>query len=137
MFACWSIGYLAVCLVGLVCLCFCLFVCCLLFVSGLFKILRRHRPQIAMIAHQHVRSQSSKNCACAVTSTSNSTPKQHLHQHPKLHAPCTLPSISQKCFGMRFGELFEVLVTERAHFCDIDARVPSGMQVTAQAQFAS
>ena len=28
------------------------------------------------------------------------------------------------------GELFEVLVTVRAHFCDIDARVLSGMQVT-------
>ena len=31
------------------------------------------------------------------------------------------------------GELFEVLVTVRAHFCDIDARVLSGMQVTVQA----
>ena len=28
------------------------------------------------------------------------------------------------------GELFEVLVTVRAHFCDIDACVLSGMQVT-------
>ena len=32
------------------------------------------------------------------------------------------------------GELFEVLVTVRAHSCDIDARVPSGMQVTVQAR---
>ena len=31
------------------------------------------------------------------------------------------------------GELFELLVTVRAHFCDIDARVLSGMQVTVQA----
>ena len=30
------------------------------------------------------------------------------------------------------GELFEVLVTVQAHFCDIDARVLSGMQVTVQ-----
>ena len=30
-------------------------------------------------------------------------------------------------------ELFEVLVTVRAHFCDIHARVLSGMLVTAQA----
>ena len=32
------------------------------------------------------------------------------------------------------GELFEVLVTVRAHFCDIDARVLPGMQVTVQAR---
>ena len=31
------------------------------------------------------------------------------------------------------GELFQVLVTARAHFCDIDAGVLSGMQVTVQA----
>ena len=31
------------------------------------------------------------------------------------------------------GELFEVLVTVRAHFCDIDARVLPGMQVTVRA----
>ena len=31
------------------------------------------------------------------------------------------------------GELFDVLVPVRAHFCDIDAHVPLGMQVTVQA----
>ena len=31
------------------------------------------------------------------------------------------------------GELFDELVPVRAHFCDIDARVISGMQVTVQA----
>ena len=31
------------------------------------------------------------------------------------------------------GELFEVLVAVRAHFCVIDARVLSGIQVTVQA----
>ena len=33
------------------------------------------------------------------------------------------------------GELFEVLVTVQAHFCDTDARVLSGMQVTAQVRW--
>ena len=33
------------------------------------------------------------------------------------------------------GELFKVLVSVRAHSCDIDVRVLSGMQVTAQAHF--
>ena len=32
------------------------------------------------------------------------------------------------------GELFEVLVTVRAHLCDIDAWVLSGMQVMVQVQ---
>ena len=33
------------------------------------------------------------------------------------------------------GELFEVLVTVQAHFCDTDVRVLSGMQVTVQVRW--
>ena len=31
-------------------------------------------------------------------------------------------------FGVLFGVLFEVLVTVRAHSCEIDGRVPKGMR---------
>ena len=71
--------------------------------------IHQHRPQIAIIAHHTSNSTPRRasqtapgrqSSTRAITSTSNSTPnsipKQHLQQRPKLHAPCTLPSISQK-----------------------------------------
>ena len=60
-----------------------------------------------MIAHQHLQQHPPKSVPNSTRPSiehprhhqhpPNSIPKQHLQQHPKLHALCTLPSISQIC----------------------------------------